>query len=50
MSQYRPMYKADQYPEISRSLISKEYAEAVMRAKQTGLTNLYTGIPGNLQL
>ncbi len=40
MSQYRPMYKADQYPEISRSLSNKEYMEAVMWAKQAGLTNL----------
>jgi putative pyruvate formate lyase activating enzyme len=40
MSQYRPMYKADQYPEISRRLTNKEYIEAVMWAKQSGLTNL----------
>ena len=40
MSQYRPMYKADQYPEISRRLTNKEYIEAVMWAKQAGLTNL----------
>jgi putative pyruvate formate lyase activating enzyme len=40
MSQYRPMYKADQYPEISRGLTNKEYIEAVMWAKQAGLTNL----------
>lgn len=40
MSQYRPMYKAGQYPEISRGLTNKEYIEAVMCAKQAGLTNL----------
>jgi len=40
MSQYRPMYKADQYHEISRRLTNKEYIEAVMWAKQAGLTNL----------
>lgn len=40
MSQYRPMYKAFQYPEISRRITSEEYTEVVSRAKELGLTNL----------
>ncbi len=40
MSQYRPMYKASQYPEISRRITRKEYGEAVNWAKEAGLTNL----------
>jgi len=40
MSQYRPMYKAFDYPEIARTLTRREYHEAVIAAKQAGLTNL----------
>ena len=40
MSQYRPYYRAFEYPEISRPITRKEYAEAVSRAKDEGLTNL----------
>ena len=40
MSQYRPMYKAFQYPKISRRITLKEYKEAVEWAKKAGLTNL----------
>ena len=40
MSQYRPMYKAFDYPDISRRLSSEEYRNAVMWAKEAGLTNL----------
>jgi putative pyruvate formate lyase activating enzyme len=40
MSQYRPMYKAFDYPEISRRLTPKEFDEAVRWAKEAGLTNL----------
>jgi len=40
MSQYRPMYKALEYPEISRRLTRKEYDEALRWAKEAGLTNL----------
>jgi putative pyruvate formate lyase activating enzyme len=40
MSQYRPVYKAFQYPEISRKITRKEYADAVNRAINAGLTNL----------
>jgi len=40
MSQYRPMYKAFDYPKISRKLTRAEYAEAVGWAREAGLTNL----------
>jgi len=40
MSQYRPMYKAFDYQEISRRLTNEEYRNAVMWAKEAGLTNL----------
>lgn len=40
MSQYSPMYKASDYPEISRQLLPEEYQEAVKWAKDLGLTNL----------
>ena len=40
MSQYRPMYKAFEYPEISRGITRKEYKDAINWAKSAGLTNL----------
>ncbi len=40
MSQYRPMYKAFDYPEISRRLLPDEYSETIRLAKDLGLTNL----------
>ena len=40
MSQYRPVFKAFDYPEIARRLTSQEYAAAISKAKQSGLTNL----------
>ena len=40
MSQYRPMYKAFEYPEIGRRITRKEYNDAVRWAKEAGLTNL----------
>jgi putative pyruvate formate lyase activating enzyme len=40
MSQYRPMYKASNYPEISRKITRKEYNEVINWAKEAGLTNL----------
>ncbi len=40
MSQYRPMYKAAEYPKISRRLTREEYAEAVRWVKEAGLTNV----------
>jgi len=40
MSQYRPMYKAFDYPEISRRITYEEYKEAVKHAGDSGLTNL----------
>jgi putative pyruvate formate lyase activating enzyme len=40
MSQYRPMFKANQYPEISRSITRSEYNAVVNAAHSAGLTNL----------
>ncbi len=40
MSQYRPMYRAFEYPEIARGITREEYAEAVRAAQKAGLTNL----------
>jgi putative pyruvate formate lyase activating enzyme len=40
MAQYNPLYKAFDYPEISRRITRAEYKKAVDRAKQVGLTNL----------
>jgi len=40
MSQYTPMYKAFEYPEISRRITREEYNQAVKWAKKAGLTNL----------
>jgi putative pyruvate formate lyase activating enzyme len=40
MSQYMPLYKAFEYPEISRRISRTEYEEAIGWAKEAGLTNL----------
>lgn len=40
MSQYRPMYKAFEYPEIARTITREEYTRAIRWAKEAGLTNL----------
>jgi putative pyruvate formate lyase activating enzyme len=40
MAQYNPVYKAYDYPEISRRITGKEYKKVVNRAKELGLTNL----------
>ncbi len=40
MSQYTPVYKASEYPEINRRITRKEYNDAVRWAKEAGLVNL----------
>jgi putative pyruvate formate lyase activating enzyme len=40
MAQYNPLYKAYDYPEISRRITRKEYKKVVTRAKDLGLSNL----------
>jgi putative pyruvate formate lyase activating enzyme len=40
MSQYRPAFKARDYPEISRAVTRQEYLQAVEWAREAGLTNL----------
>ena len=42
MNQYRPEYKAFEYPEISRGISHQEYGEAIEGAKDEGL---YRGFP-----
>ena len=37
MEQYRPCYKASEYPDLARPLSRKEYAEAVTLARKVGL-------------
>jgi putative pyruvate formate lyase activating enzyme len=40
MSQYTPVFKARQYPDIARRITREEYREAVRCAEEAGLTNL----------
>jgi putative pyruvate formate lyase activating enzyme len=40
MSQYRPVYRATDFPEIARPITRREYEEAVAEARRLGLTNL----------
>jgi putative pyruvate formate lyase activating enzyme len=40
MSQYTPMYKAREYPKISRRITRREYGEAIGWAEEAGLTNV----------
>jgi putative pyruvate formate lyase activating enzyme len=40
MSQYRPTYKAFDYPDIARRITREEYQEAVKWAGEAGLTHL----------
>ncbi|MFO7850975.1 MAG: radical SAM protein [Bacteroidota bacterium] len=40
MSQYQPVYKAPDYPKISRRITREEYTKAINHAREAGLTNL----------
>jgi putative pyruvate formate lyase activating enzyme len=40
MDQYRPRYKASEFPELNRRVRSEEYAEAVRLAREAGLGRL----------
>jgi putative pyruvate formate lyase activating enzyme len=40
MAQYTPLFKAYDYPEISRRITNEEYIKVVERAQEVGLTNL----------
>jgi putative pyruvate formate lyase activating enzyme len=40
MVQYNPVYKAYDFPELSRRITKNEYVPVVERAKDLGLTNL----------
>ena len=40
MDQYRPCYRADEYPEIGRPITAAEYGEALDAAARHGLERL----------
>lgn len=40
MSQYTPMHRASEFPDIARGITRQEYREAVEAARESGLTNL----------
>ncbi len=40
MVQYSPVFKAYDYPELSRRITQTEYIKVVEKAKSLGLTNL----------
>lgn len=40
MDQYRPCYRADEYPEINRPITAAEYADALATAERLGLHRL----------
>jgi len=40
MSQYTPVYRAFEFPELSRRITREEYEEAIQWARKAGLTNL----------
>jgi putative pyruvate formate lyase activating enzyme len=40
MSQYRPLYKANDYPDLARRISKAEYKAVVDKAKELGMTNL----------
>jgi putative pyruvate formate lyase activating enzyme len=40
MDQYRPCYRADEYPELARPLTQEEYREALVAADRAGLGRL----------
>ncbi|MBZ9569687.1 radical SAM protein [Patescibacteria group bacterium] len=41
MDQYRPYFKAFEFPELSRRITTEEYQEAIALAKKAGLKRLY---------
>jgi putative pyruvate formate lyase activating enzyme len=40
MSQYRPSFRAGEFPALSRRITRQEYEDAVAWARQAGLTNV----------
>lgn len=43
MEQYRPLYKASEYPPIDRPLSGDDFQKAISYARQAGLTNIDQG-------
>jgi putative pyruvate formate lyase activating enzyme len=48
MDQYRPCYKAQEYPELNRRITREEYARAVQWAEELGLRRLDERVPFRL--
>jgi putative pyruvate formate lyase activating enzyme len=46
MDQYRPCYRAGDYPSLDRSITSQEYRSAVQKAEQLGLHRLDRRLAG----
>ena len=40
MSQYRPMHRASEFPDIARRITTSEYRQVIDAAREAGLTNL----------
>jgi putative pyruvate formate lyase activating enzyme len=45
MDQYRPCYRADEYPELDRPITAQEYRDALAIAARLGLTRLDERLP-----
>jgi putative pyruvate formate lyase activating enzyme len=45
MDQYRPCYKANEYPELNHRITREEYQRAVQWAEELGLTRLDERVP-----
>jgi putative pyruvate formate lyase activating enzyme len=45
MDQYRPCYKAKEYPELDRRITRAEFERAVRLAEEVGLTRLDERVP-----
>jgi putative pyruvate formate lyase activating enzyme len=50
MDQYRPCYRADEFPELSRRVTQREYDEAVSGVRAAGLWRLDERRPAILRL
>jgi putative pyruvate formate lyase activating enzyme len=48
MDQYRPCYKANDYPELNRRITRDEFGRAVAWAEEFGLTRLDERVPFRL--
>jgi uncharacterized Fe-S radical SAM superfamily protein PflX len=44
MAQYRPMFKAEKFPELRRSVLKQEYEAVQSRCEQAGFNGFYQEI------